>query len=143
MTKGILVQYCDLQEEVKDIRKRIDNLERQIEKIEEEGSVIDSVKGGIGGIEHFKITGFPYPEYSRKKTRLHLNRAQLENTEFELLETLGSVEDYIQSIEDSRIRRILRLRYVDNFTWVKVAMNMGGSATDESVRKEHDRFLVK
>jgi len=141
LTKDILVQYCDLREEVKDLRKRIDHLENQIARIEQEGDVIDSVTGGAGGIQHFKIHGFPYPEYSRKKTRLYLNKAQLENAELELLEILGEVEEYIQSIEDSRMRRIIRLRYVDEMQWLKVAQNMGGQATADSVRMEHNRFL--
>jgi hypothetical protein len=141
LTKDILIQYCDLREEVKDLRKRIGNLEKDIKRMEQEGSVTDSVKGGEGGIRHFKITGFPYPEYSRKKTRLYLNKAQLENAELELLEVLGETEEYIQSIGDSRIRRIIRSRYVDDMSWLKVAQNMGGQATADSVRMEHNRFL--
>lgn len=141
MTKDILVQYCDLQEEVKDLQNRIKKREDEIKKIESEGCVTDSVKGGLGGMQNFKITGFPYPEYSRKKTMLYLNKAQLENSEFELLETLNKVEEYIQSIDDSRIRRIFRLRYIDNMSWIKVAQHMGGQATADSVRMEHNRFL--
>jgi hypothetical protein len=141
LTKDILIQYCDLKEEAKDLRRRIDNLEKQISQIETDGKVIDSVKGGAGGIEHFKITGFPYPEYSRKKTRLYLNKAQLENAELELLEMIGMVEEYIKSIDDSRIRRIIRYRFIDDMTWAQVSVNMSGRSTDESVRKEFERFF--
>lgn len=141
MTKDILIQYCDLREEIKDLRRRIDNLNNQISKIEQAGNVIDSVTGGNGGIQHFKIEGFPYPEYSRKKTRLYLNRAQLESAEFELLEKTNQVEEYIQSIDDSRIRRIMRLRYIDDLPWIKVANSIGKKATEDGVRMEHNRFL--
>lgn len=141
MTRDILAQYCDLKEEVKDLRRRIDNKQKEIERIEEEGAVTDSVKGGYGGEQHFKITGFPYPEYSRKKTALYLYKAQLENAELELLEMTNAVEEYIQSLTDSRIRRILRFRYLDNLTWRQVAHRMGGKATEDSVRMEHNRFL--
>ena len=128
-------------EEVKDLRKRIDNIERQIDKIETEGNVIDSVKGGYGGIQHFKIEGFPDPEYSKKKTRLYLNKAQLESAELELLELTNQVEDYIQSIDNSRMRRIIRYRVIDGLTWYQVAQKMGGRTTDESARKEFDRYM--
>jgi hypothetical protein len=141
LTKEILVQYCDLREEAKDIRRRIDKLNSELQKIEDERYVTDSVTGGSGGIQHFMIQGFPYPEYSRKKTRLYLNKAQLETAEQELLELTGSVEEYIQSIPDSRIRRILRHRFIDNMTWVQVSINMGGKSTEESVRKEFERFF--
>jgi len=141
LTKDILAQYCDLKEEVKDLRRRIQSKQRELDKIEEDGTVTDSVKGGYGGIQHFKISGFPYPEYSRKKTALYLYKAQLENAELELLELTNEVEDYIQSLTDSRIRRILRYRYIDNMTWRQVAHKMGGRATEDSVRMEHNRFL--
>jgi len=141
LTKDILIQYSELVEEVKDLRKRIDNIERQIDKIETEGNVIDSVKGGYGGIQHFKIEGFPDPEYSKKKTRLYLNKAQLESAELELLELTNQVEDYIQSIDNSRMRRIIRYRVIDGLTWYQVAQKMGGRTTDESARKEFDRYM--
>lgn len=141
LTKDILAQYCDLKEEVKDLRRRIDNKQAELDKIEDEGTVTDSVKGGYGGIQHFKISGFPYPEYSRKKTALYLYKAQLENAELELLELTNEVEDYIQSLNDSRIRRIIRYRFIDSLTWRQVATRMGGRATEESVRKEFERFM--
>ena len=143
MTKEILAQYCDLREEVKDLHRRINNLETQIARIEQEGCVKDTVKGGSGGIQSFVIEGFPYPEYSKKRTLLRIRQANLEASEMELLETLNQVEDYIQSLTDSRIRRIIRYRIVDDLTWVKVAIYMGGDSTDESVRKEFERFIKK
>lgn len=143
MTREILAQYCDLQEEVKDLRKRKEKTEREIIKIEEEGEVIDSVKGGMGGIQNYKIRGFPYPEYSRKKSKLYLYRARLENAELELLETVEKVENYIQSIDNSRIRRIIRHRFIDKLTWNQVAMRMGGNATEDSVKKEFQRFVAR
>ena len=44
VSKEILVQYGDLQEEVKEVRERISQTEKQIMKIEEEGNVIDTVR---------------------------------------------------------------------------------------------------
>jgi hypothetical protein len=135
-----------LQEEIKDLRKRIDSLENQIARIKEDGFVTDSVTCGkkskkpLGTV---KISGFPNSEYSRKKTRLYLNKAQLENAEYELLEMFNEAEEYIQSIADSRVRRIMRHRFVDNLTWAQVSMKMGGKATDESVRKEFERFMTE
>lgn len=143
MTKNILIQYSDLREEIKDLRGRINKLEDQIRKIEAAGAVIDSVKGGEGGIQNYKIQGFPYPEYSRKRSRLYLNKAQLENAELELLELTNEVEDYIQSLTDSRIRRIIRFRFMDDLRWYQVAQKMGGRTTEESVRKEFERFMAE
>lgn len=144
VTKDILIQYCDLVEEVKDLRRRIQNKQREIDKIEKDGTVWDTVslgKRGKKSLGTLYVDGFPYPEYSRKKTALYLYKAQLENAELELLELANEVEQYIQSINDSRIRRILRYRYIDEKTWIQVAHSMGGRATADSVRMEHNRFL--
>lgn len=141
MDKKILVQYADLQQEVIEIREKVKKLEAQIDKIESEGAVIDKVMGGEGGLQPFKVEGFPYPEYSRKKTLLYARKATLSELELELLETLNEVESFISSINDSHIRRIVSLRVVDGLSWNKVALKMGGGNTEDSVRKAFDRFV--
>ena len=55
VTKEILIQYSDLQEEIKEVRDRIEKTENQIERIEREGAVCDKVMGGDGGLQPFKI----------------------------------------------------------------------------------------
>ena len=140
VTKQILIQYADLQQEVIEIREKVEKLEQQIDKIESEGAVIDKVMGGEGGLQPFKIEGFPYPEYSRKKTLLHARKATLSELELELLETLNEVENFISSINDSHIRRIVNLRVVEGLSWRKVADRIGGN-TEDSVRMTFERFM--
>lgn len=142
VSKEILTQYNDLQEETKEVRERIERTEKQIARIEEEG-VIDTVSGGPGGIQHFKIEGFPYPEYSRKKSLLYARKSILANLEIELLETLNQVEKFIASVEDSRMRRIITLRVIDNLSWNGVADRIGGGNTEDSVKKSFYRFMEK
>ena len=67
--------------------------------------------------------------------------AQLTEKEEELLEMINQVDDYINSIKDSRIRRIMRYRYIDDLNWVQVARRIGKKATADSCRMAHDRFL--
>ena len=143
ISKEILIQYSDLQQECKEVREKIEKLERQIAKIEADGAVIDKVRGGDGGLQSFKIEGFPYPEYSRKKTLLYARKATLSELEMELLETLNDVEEFIASISDSHIRRIVNLRVVDNLSWNKVADRIGGGNTEGSVKMAFQRFMEK
>lgn len=143
VSKEILTQYNDLLEEAKEVRERISQTEKQIAKIEEEGNVIDTVSGGSGGIQHFKIEGFPYPEYSRKKSLLYARKSILANLELELLETLNQVEKFIASVEDSRMRRIITLRFIDNLSWNKVADRIGGGNTEGSIKMAFQRFMEK
>ena len=143
ISKEILIQYSDLQQECKEVREKIEKLERQIAKIEEDGAVVDKVRGGDGGLQSFKIEGFPYPEYSRKKTLLYARKATLSELEMELLETLNEVEEFIANISDSHIRRIISLRIVDNLPWNKVADRIGGGNTEGSVKMAFQRFMEK
>lgn len=141
ISKEILVQYADLKQECKEVREKIEKLEKQIDRIEKDGNVEDKVRGGIGGLQSFKIEGFPYPKYNRKKTLLCARKTILSELEMELLETLNEVETFIASVEDSHMRRIISLRIVDGLSWNKVADRIGGGNTDDSVRKAFDRFM--
>lgn len=143
VNKEILIQYSDLQEEIKEVRQRIDSTERQIERIEKEKTVCDKVMGGEGGLQPFKIEGFPYPEYSRKKTLLYSRKATLTSLEMELLETLNQVEEFIANVDDSRMRRIINLRFIEGLSWNKVADHIGGGNTEDSIRKAFARFMEK
>ena len=143
ISKEVLVQYADLRQECKEVREKIEKLEKQIDRIEKDGNVIDKVRGGEGGLQSFKIEGFPYPEYNRKKTLLYARKATLVELEMELLETLNQVEEFIASIKDSHIRRIISLRIVDNLSWNKVADHIGGGNTEGSVKMAFQRFMEK
>ena len=141
VSKEILNQYTNLRKECKEVREKIDKLEKQIEKIEDEGAVIDKVRGGEGGLQSFRIEGFPYPEYSRKKTLLFARKAKLSEIELDLLEKVNMVEEYISSLSDSHIRRIISLRVVEGLSWNKIAIKMGGNNTEDSVRMSYNRFI--
>lgn len=138
--KDILIQYSDLVEEVKDLRRRIQKNQDDIDKLE---TVSDSVKGTRrdGTIGSISITGFPSPRYYKLKETLYKRQRSLSEKEDELLELINQVEDYINSIKDSRIRRIIRYRYIDDLNWVQVARKMGKKATADGCRKAHDRFF--
>ena len=53
----------------------------------------------------------------------------------------GEILEYIFSINDSQIRRIMRLRHIELKSWLQVANAIGGNNTADSVRMAHDRFL--
>lgn len=150
MDRSILIQYADMKEEIKDLRRRIEQLEAQIRKIEEEGNVSDVVSGGLGGIQHFTIKGFPLPEYHRKKSLLMERKLRLQRKEEELLELTSQVEEYINSIESSEMRLMFRYYYLDGWTWAQVAVRMNNHFpkrkiryTEDSCRMRNTRFFEK
>ena len=60
-----------------------------------------------------------------------------------MLEQAAEVEQYIRTIENSRMRRIIQYRVIDGLSWYEVADRIGGKATSESCRKYFERFLGK
>lgn len=148
MDKNILIQYCDMKEEIKDLRRRIHELEKQIDRIKEEGAVKDTVSGGMGGTQHFVVEGFPVPEYNRKMMLLRNRKAMLEEKEAELLELTNQVEEYIGSIKKSELRIMFRLYYIDGLTWIQVAHRMNRmfpkrrkAYTEDGCRMRNTRFF--
>lgn len=140
MDKDILIQYSDMVEEVKDLRRRIRKLQDDIDKLE---PVKDSVKGTRkdGTIGSITISGYPVPVYYRYKNQLEKREAALRKKEAELLELVNTVEEYITGINDSKMRRILRYRYIDNMSWTKIAFRMGKKYTADGCRMLHNRFF--
>ena len=148
MDKNVLIQYCDMKEEIKDLRRRITETEKQIFRIAEEGTVKDTVSGGMGGIQHFVVEGMPVPELSRKRLLLNKRKAILLEKENELLELTMQVDEYIETIEKSELRIIFRLYFLDGLSYPKVADHMNQmfpkrciKYTDENIRKKIQRYF--
>ena len=56
---------------------------------------------------------------------------------------LRSLNRYIASVEDSQMRQILTLRYINHMTWQQVASAMGNYNTADNLRMQHNKFLSK
>lgn len=150
MDKEILVQYAEMMEEIKDIRRRIVKLEQQIQKLEKM-QVSDTVKGSRGEWDVYgpiKVTGVPVPGYEQKKAALERYMTQLSLKEAELLELTTQAEEYIETIGKSEIRVMFRLYYIDGLIWEQVASYMNKMFpkkkipyTPDSCRMRNNRFF--
>lgn len=127
MTKKVLIQYCDLQEEIKKLKSRIEKLEKQTEM------VADVVQNGY---KHRAVI-YGHDEYRASKIRYL--KSVLQKRYDDLLELQIQIEDYISMIKDSKTRQIFEHRYIDNMSWIQVGHQM--KSTADAVRMKHDRFL--
>lgn len=127
MTKEKLIQYCDLQEETRKLKNRIDKLRNQSEMVS------DVVQNGYK--HHAVIYG--YDIYRANK----INRLEtiLQKRYDDLLNLQIEIEEYISTIKDSKTRQIFEHRYIDNMNWIQVGYQM--KSTADAVRMKHDRFL--
>lgn len=149
MDKEVLIQYCEMSEEIKDLRKRVQKLDRFLS---EPHQVSDTVKGTRqdGTIGNMKVTGCLVPELYRKQVLRQRYRRLLEMKEEELLELTCQAEEYIQSIPKSEVRTMFRLYYIDGLPWWKVAQAMNHmfpkrriKFTEDSCRMRNARFFEK
>ncbi len=149
MDKEILVQYCMLKEEIKDLRRRIQKLDKFLEH---PPVVADVVKGtrldGIYG--PIKIVGVSHREYTHKHSIRERYRRLLEKKEEELLKLTCQAEEYIESIDKADLRIMFRLYYIDGLSWLKVANVMNSMFpkkkvpyTEDSCRMRNNRFFEK
>jgi hypothetical protein len=144
MDKEILSQYDDLRRELLDTKSRIRQTSEELHRMDSiKDTVRDTVKGGEGGIHHYTVEGFPYPEYERKKTLLFSRQMRLARLEERLDHMLNEVEEYIDSVGSSRKRLILKYRYIDVLSWREIAKKLGPGNNEDTVRIEISRFLEK
>lgn len=152
MDKRILIEYADMKEEIKDLRRRIEEDRRALDKLNKT-IVTDSVSCGKKGkkpLRTVKVQGKPTMAIIRKQAAYEKKIAQLELLEIDLLEKQTQVEECIQQIEKSELRIMFRLHYIDNLTWYKVAIQMNQmfpkrriKYTEDNCKQRHKRFLEK
>lgn len=128
LTKKELSQLYWLNREIEHDKERLAELE---------AIAVSSTSGGITGMPHGSGVSNKIcdcvADIADLKALIELN---IQKCWYEL----NRLNRYIQSVEDSEIRQILALRYVNGLSWYQVAANLGYA--DESVpRKRHNRFL--
>lgn len=144
MDKAILEQYINLKSEIVDLEELIRKTKREIERMEgRECQVTDFVKGtrSDGTYGSIRITGYPYRDSERKKKLLAGRESKLDSFREQLLELTNLADDYINHLEDSRMRRMLRYKYFDGLSWVQVAHRMGANSTADGCRMAVKKFL--
>ena len=110
---------------------------RELEKMLLEIPDITAVRYDSIGVSNSGISS-PVQKIAEQREKIRelisMKLAEISVAEREILE-------YIFSINDSQIRRIMRLRHIELKSWLQVAIAIGGNNTADSVRMMHDRYL--
>ena len=128
MTKKELSQLYCLKREIKEQQKRIKELEAAATSC---SSKIDGLPSGTGISD--KIGKYAV-QIADLKSLLDLN---LKKCFYEL----NRLNHSIQSVEDSQMRMILTLRYINGLTWRQIAKSLGVIGDGSTERKKLNRFL--
>lgn len=140
MNKKELSQLRYLNREIELLKEQIEKAEQDVEANMAADTVAGSNPVWPYQLRSFRVEGIAVPEYERRVERL---KRKLQRRLEEVMEKREEIEEYIDSIDDSQIRMILTLRYVNGLSWQQVAEHIGGGNTADSVRMMHNRFLKK
>lgn len=119
MTKEDLEQLCDLRKEIAELEYKIARLSRRGSSI-----VSDKVQASSKDFPYVqttvKIEGYDYvgDQKSRKQLRKKRILLQQRKEQAEALEL--RITQYINSISDSGIRRMIDYKYIEGYTWEKI-----------------------
>lgn len=104
-------------------------------------------------VQASKLTGMPYTPpliydpMAEKVVTIVAFKEELQEALQEAIKRSRAEElkimNYINSIDDSFIRLIFKLRFVDCKTWWQVAWEVGGNNTADSVKKFCYRYIRK
>lgn len=138
MDKGILEQYIDACELVKETEEQIRRLKNNRKTV-----VVDTVKGSMHDFpfapKSFKVTGIAHDVVA--------DPGQLDREEAILQERLQNAERIKHDVEiwmnsiSVRMQRIIRYKIFEKMTWEQVARRLGRRVTGEGVRKEYENFM--
>lgn len=70
-------------------------------------------------------------------------KIMLEKKKKELAFLQKSAEKFIQTIPESLTRLIISKRYIDGYSWRRIAFEVGGGNTEDGVKKIAYRFMDK
>ncbi len=128
MTKKELSQLYYLKKEIKEQQRRIAELEAVATKCTANISGMPSGKGVSDKVGQYAA------QIADLKALLDLN---LRKCFYEL----NRLDRYIQAVDDSLIRQIMIYRFVNGYSWRKIAFQVGGYNSADSLKKQLYRYL--
>lgn len=146
MDKSILKQLASLIKEFKDEEARVQELEAEIAAMrpldKEVTDVVTKGRRGKKPLGTCVIRGEnDHTRINRKRAQLRVRKAkkELHLSQIELM--VVEAEEYIYSLEESELRRILIFFCIDRKSWDEVAEAMGDGYTAEACKQKFSRFM--
>ena len=139
MDKNILSQYIDACELIRETEEEIKKLNRK-KKTVIQTNVSGSNPEFPYNPQHFKIQGTTFNYADDSQLRYQKKILEERKSQAEQLKT--NVEEWLNTIPP-RMQRIIKYKVFEELTWQQVAGKMGRKATEESIKKEFQRFFEK
>ncbi len=136
MTKEELGQLIDLRKEIKELDEKIERLKKQ-----RVGNVSDRVHASMQEFPYcyttVTITGVDQKESKKRRAVITENEMLLLKRRQQAVDAEYRISKFIANIEDSKMRRIISLRYEEGHSWTEVAdiMNYDRTYPSKAVTK--------
>lgn len=138
LDKKILEQYIDACELITDMEDELAKLKKQKAEI-----LQDVVKGSSPEYPYTEITYHlegAGPETSHRMDLIRKQEQLLKDQKLETEKIRAKVDAWMLQVP-VRMRRIIRMRVFQKMSWRRVADRLGRDATEDSVKKEYQRFM--
>lgn len=130
MTKKELSQLYYLKKEIRQLEQRIKELE----------TVATGCTAKITGLPHGTGINDKIGNYAAQIADL---KALLDLNLKKCFYELNRLDRYIQSVDDPLLRQIMTYRFINGYSWSKIAYTVGGNNTPDGLRIKLMRFLRK
>lgn len=128
MTRKELSQLYYLNNEIEYIKQKILEIETRAEKTT--STISDMPKGGSSG-----------DKVSNNVMDLIFEKKKLEKLENQYDQAREKIYKFIETLPNGYIKRIFLYRFINNYTWDKVSIEIGGNATEDSVKQLAYRYM--
>lgn len=136
MTRKRLDQYLALKREVSFLEGEIDRLRSRSGEM-----VTDVVSGSSSSYPYIQRT-FVISGQSVKDLELLSRKAQrLQERKERVLKEAEAIDSFIDQVDDSQMRQILYMKYLNGMSWGRIARHLGGGNTEDCIRKKVVRFF--
>ena len=123
--------------ELRHLKKEIRYQIERVRRLEEKATSMTQIIGGIPACKGITDRVAEYaPQIAHLKTLIQNNIRWRLHLQYK-------IEAFIESIEESEIRQIFRLRYLEGKTWKQIAFAMTGAGDGSTQYKQHKEYLRK
>lgn len=130
MTFKELYQYKDLKAEIIEEENRLNELRERLYALQSPSLGVGGGSSGVANHKELLVNKILDIEEVIRERKIQCEEERLK------------IEKFIASIEDSYTRQIFTYRFIEHYSWNKVAMKVsGGISTGDAVRMLCIRFL--
>jgi len=136
MTRKQVDQYLALKREVSFLEDEIVRLRSR------SGEMVTDVVSGSSSFYPYIQRTFVISGQSVKDLELLSRKAQrLQERKERVLKEAEAIDSFIDQVNDSQMRQILYMKYLQGMSWLQVARKFGGKNTEDGVRMKVARFF--